>query len=120
MANLKAALTRPKVSEHYARNPFDRSYSVNTSYQLGGLEPFFAQPFIAGSHVKLNRAIFQRTADVNTAAFPKVDTHVEFFVVPIRLLWAYWNNFKLNIQDFNSQRMYHHKKNEEENKQHLR
>ena len=102
MANLKAALTRPKVSEHYARNPFDRSYSVNTSYQLGGLEPFFAQPFIAGSHVKLNRAIFQRTADVNTAAFPKVDTHVEFFVVPIRLLWAYWNNFKLNIQDFNS------------------
>lgn len=102
MVNLKAVLTRPKVSENYARNAFDRSFSVNTSYQLGGLEPFFCEPFIAGSHVKLNRSIFQRTADVNTAAFPKVDTHCEFFAVPIRLLWAYWNNFKLNIQDFNS------------------
>lgn len=102
MANLKAVLQRPKVSATYSRNAFDRSFSLNTSYQLGGLEPIMAQPMIAGSHIKLNRAIFQRTADVNTAAFPKVDTHVEFFAVPIRLLWMYWNNFKLNIQDFNS------------------
>ena len=63
--------------------------------------PFFAEPFIAGSHVKLNRSIFQRTARVNTAAFPKVDTHCEFFFVPLRLVWSYWNNYKLNIQDFN-------------------
>lgn len=102
MANFKAVLQRPKVSATYSRNAFDRSFSLNTSYQLGGLEPIMAQPMIAGSHIKLNRAIFQRTADVNTAAFPKVDTHVEFFAVPIRLLWMYWNNFKLNIQDFNS------------------
>lgn len=102
MANLKAVLQRPKVSAKYSRNAFDRSFSVNTSYQLGGLDCFLAQPFIAGSHIKLNRAIFQRTSDVNTAAFPKVDTHVEFFSVPIRLLWMYWNNFKLRIQDFGS------------------
>lgn len=102
MANLKAVLTRPKVSENYARNAFDRSCSVNTSYQLGGLDVVFAEPFVAGSHVKLNRAIFQRTADVNTAAFPKIDTHVEFFAVPIRQLWMWWNNYKLNIQDFGS------------------
>lgn len=102
MANLKAVLTRPTIKENYARNAFDRSFSVNTSYQLGGLEPIFAEPIIAGSHIKLNRSIFQRTAAVNTAAFPKIDTHVEFFAVPIRLLWSYWNNYKLNIQDFNS------------------
>ena len=105
MANLRAVLTRPKISENYSRNAFDRSFSVNTSYQLGGLEPIFAEPLIAGSHIKLNRSIFQRTAPVNTAAFPKIDTHVEFFVVPIRLLWSYWNNFKLNIQDFGSNLM---------------
>ena len=105
MANLRAVLTRPKISENYSRNAFDRSFSVNTSYQLGGLEPIFAEPLIAGSHIKLNRSIFQRTAPVNTAAFPKIDTHVEFFAVPIRLLWSYWNNFKLNIQDFNSNLM---------------
>lgn len=102
MANLNAVLTRPKVSENYARNAFDRSEVNKLSYQLGGLTPFFCQPFIAGSHVKLNRSIFQRTAAVNKPAFPTVDTHCEFFAVPIRLLWSYWNNWKLNIQDFNS------------------
>lgn len=102
MANLKAVLQRPRVAESHARNAFDRSCSVNFSYQLGALDCFYAEPFIAGSHVKLNRAIFQRTADVNTAAFPKIDTHVEFFAVPLRLLWTYWSTFKLNIQDLNS------------------
>ena len=102
MANLNAVLTKPKISENYSRNAFDRSEVNKLSYQLGGLTPFFCQPFIAGSHVKLNRSIFQRTAAVNTAAFPTVDTHCEFFAVPIRLLWSYWNNWKLNIQDFNS------------------
>ena len=102
MANLKAVLTRPKVSESYARNAFDRSFSPKVHYQLGALQPFFAEPVIAGSHMKINRSIFQRTAAVNTAAFPKVDTHCEFFYVPLRLLWSYWNNFKLNIQDYNS------------------
>lgn len=102
MANLKAVLQRPKVAEHQARNAFDRSCGVNFTYQLGAITPFFCEPFIAGSHVKLNRGIFQRTADVNTPAFPLINTHCEFFAVPIRLLYSYWNNFKLNIQDFNS------------------
>ena len=102
MSNLRAVLTRPKVSENYSRNAFDRSFSPKLTYQLGALQPFFAEQFIAGSHVKLNRSIFQRTAAVNTAAFPKVDTHCEFFYVPLRLLWMYWGNWKLNIQDYNS------------------
>lgn len=102
MANLKAVLTRPKVSENYSRNAFDRSCSPKLTYQLGGLQPFFAEPFIAGSHVKLNRSIFQRTAAVTTPAFPTVDTHCEFFYVPLRLLMTNWANFKLRIQDFNS------------------
>ena len=102
MANLNAVLSRPKIGSSYSRNAFDRSCSVNYHYQLGALTPFFAEPFVAGSHVKLNRGIFQRTAAVNTAAFPIVSTHCEFFYVPLRLLWSYWNNYKLNIQDFNS------------------
>lgn len=102
MANLKAVLQRPKVAEHQSRNAFDRSCGVNFTYQLGAITPFFCEPFIAGSHVKLNRGIFQRTADVNTPAFPLINTHCEFFAIPIRLLYSYWNNFKLNIQDFNS------------------
>ena len=105
MANLKAVLTRPKVSENYSRNAFDRSFSPKFSYQVGALQPFMAEQCIAGSHIKLNRSIFQRTPAVNTAAFPKVDTHCEFFYVPLRLLWSYWNDYKLKIQDYNTSYM---------------
>lgn len=105
MANLKAVLTRPKISENYSRNAFDRSFSPKFSYQVGALQPFMAEQCIAGSHIKLNRSIFQRTPAVNTAAFPKVDTHCEFFYVPLRLLWSYWNDYKLKIQDYNTSYM---------------
>ena len=88
MANLRAVLTKPKISENYSRIAFDRSFSVNTSYQLGGLEPIFAEPVIAGSHIKLNRSIFQRTAPVNTAAFPKIEHRRRLSVKPG--LTCYW------------------------------
>lgn len=106
MANLKAVLTRPNVSSSYSRNAFDRSENHKFSYDLGVLTPFFAQPFIAGSHVKLNRSIFQRTKAVNTAAFPTVDTHCEFFYVPLRLLWSHWGSFKTGINDYNTSYAY--------------
>ena len=84
------------------RNAFDRSVTVNQSARAGELDIVFAQPFTRGSHVKLNRRVFSRTAEVNTAAFTVIDQHVEFFAVPINFLWSYWDNYKLQIRDYNS------------------
>ena len=102
MAKTKRVLGRPLPNASLPRNAFDRSVRINFNSFAGGLFPVFAEPFQKGSRIKLNRSIFQRTADVNTAAFPIIDTHVEFFEVPLRQLWTPWYNWKLNIQDYNS------------------
>ena len=84
------------------RNAYDRSCEINLSQLAGQIHVVFNEAFPQGSHVKLNRQVFARTSAVNTAAFPKIDQHVEFFAVPLSYLWSYWDNFKLQIQDYNS------------------
>lgn len=102
MSKSKRVLGRPLPNASLPRNPFDRSCRVNFNSFAGGIFPIYAEPFLKGSHLKINRSIFQRTADVNTAAFAMLDTHIEFFEVPLRQLWSLWYDFKLNIQDYNS------------------
>lgn len=102
MANLKSVLGRPLPDANRPRNAFDRSSHRVYHLPLGMLCPVWWEPMIAGSHVKLNRRIFQRTADVNTAAFPIIDTHIQYYFVPYRQLMSQWDDFKLNIQDSNS------------------
>ena len=102
MAKKKAVLDRPLPDASLPRNAFDRSSLREYHTALGQLTPVWWEPVIAGSHCKLNRKIFQRTADVNTAAFPIIDTHIQYYFVPMRQMWSYWENFKLGIQDYNS------------------
>lgn len=102
MANKKAVLGRPTFDASLPRNAFDRESMREFHYALGQLVPAWWEPFTAGSHVKLNRKIFQRTSQLNTAAFPILDTHVQYYFVPYRLLWSLWDDFRLGIQDINS------------------
>ena len=106
MANKKAVLGRPLPNASTPRNAFDRSSRRQFHYALGQLVPAWWEPVIAGSKLKLNRKVFQRTADVNTAAFPKLDTHVQYYYVPFRQLWSFWDDFKLGIQDTNSSALF--------------
>ena len=102
MANKKAVLSRPLPDASVTRNAFDRESMRCYHYSLGQLLPVWFEPVIAGSHLKLNRKIFQRTAQLNTAAFPIIDTHLQYYFVPFRLMWSLWDDFKLGIQDVNS------------------
>lgn len=106
MANKKAVLGRPLPNASVPRNAFDRSSRRQFHYALGQLVPAWWEPVIAGSKLKLNRKMFQRTADVNTAAFPKLDTHVQYYFVPFRQMWSFWDDFKLGIQDTNSSALF--------------
>ena len=81
------------------RNAYDRSCEINLSQLAGQIHVVFNEAFPQGSPVKLNRQVFARTSAVNTAAFPKIDQHVEFFAVPLSYLWSYWDNFKLQKMD---------------------
>lgn len=102
MANKKAVLGRPTPDASLPRNAFDRESMREFHYALGQLVPGWWEAFTAGSHVKLNRKIFQRTSQLNTASFPILDTHVQYYFVPFRLLWSLWDDFRLGIKDVNS------------------
>lgn len=95
-------LERAKVSAPSGRNEFDLSALRNFTALAGYENLVFAQPVIAGTHGRINRATFTRTSDVVSPAFPKVTQHLDFFIVNIKSLWSYWENFKLNINDLKS------------------
>lgn len=97
-----SVLSRPLPDQHLPRNTFDRSFFINMNWSSGMLLPVFCQFVPVGSSGSINRSIFMRTAAVNTAAFPKLDTHIDFYKVPLKLLMSRYNEFKLNISDCNS------------------
>lgn len=102
MANKLAVLSRPSPDASLPRNAFDRESMRVYHYSLGQLIPAWFEVLTAGSHAKINRKIFQRTSDLNTAAFPMIDTHIQYYFVPFRQLWSLWDDFKLGIKDVNS------------------
>lgn len=97
-----SVFSRPKVNRSTPRNAFDRSSIMTFNGSAGMLLPLKWWQCTAGTRFKVNENSFIRTADVNTAAFPAIDFNVELYKVPLRLLWSYWNDFKLGIQDLNS------------------
>lgn len=97
-----SVFSRPKVNRSTPRNAFDRSSIMTFNGSAGMLLPLKWWQCTAGTRFKVNENSFIRTADVNTAAFPPIDFNVELYKVPLRLLWSYWNDFKLGIQDLNS------------------
>lgn len=94
--------SRPLPDANVPRNAFDMSKRISLNMPFGALIPVYSHQYIAGSHVKINMRTFFRTAAVNTAAFPQLKLNFEWFAVPLRYLWSYWDNFKLGISDYNS------------------
>ena len=74
-------LERAKVSAPTGRNEFDLSRIGNFTAMAGYQQVVLAQPVPAGTHGRLNRTVFTRTADVVAPAFPQVTQHVDFFIV---------------------------------------
>ena len=89
--------SRPLPDANVPRNAFDMSKRISLNMPFGALIPVYSHQYIAGSHVKINMRTFFRTAAVNTAAFPQLKLNFEWFAVPLRYLWSYWDNFKLGL-----------------------
>lgn len=98
----QTALSRPMPNASLPRNSFPRGFCKRFNMSTGMLLPVFAQFVPLGSKFRLNRSIFLRTAQLNTAAFPLIDFNIDFYVVPLRLLMTRYDEFKTNTQDLNS------------------
>lgn len=95
-------LKRPMPDASLPRNDFDRSKFINLNWPLGMILPVLSEFIPAGSKGRVNRSIFSRMNEVNTAAFPRLDVHMDFYMVPVDKLWSRWHDFYLNIQDSDS------------------
>ena len=86
MANvMNMANVRNKVS----RNAFDLSYRNITSCCVGQLLPFFCKEVMPSDNVRLKTNWFTRTVPVNTAAYTRIREHIDYFFVPLHLLWRF-------------------------------
>lgn len=75
------------------RSSFDRSHGHKTTFDSGFLIPVFVDEVLPGDTFKLKATFFARLA---TPIFPIMDNlfmDVQFFAVPIRLLWENWQRF---------------------------
>ena len=102
MSKKPSPLSRPLPNASLPRNTFDRSFMINFNQSAGMLIPVFSQFLPLGSHAKINRSVFMRCAQLNTASFPELDYNIDFFCVPIKLLFTRYDEFKTNTQDINS------------------
>lgn len=89
----------PGARVHTPRNGFDMSYSSYFTAPIGALQPCYVQEVDAGDYLNLTLANMTRTMPVNTAAFPSFKENVDFYFVPYRLIWKWFDNFLVQVDD---------------------
>ena len=94
-----SVFSRPLPNASLPRNSFSRGFVSNLNWSAGMIIPVFCKEVPKGSHGRINRSIFMRTAQLNTAAFPKMDNHIDFFKIPKRLLLSRYEEIITNTQD---------------------
>ena len=79
----------------------DKNYSSlnlgkteKTTLDMGILVPIFSKPVMPGDNVTLNTELFIRGMPTIAPIMDKVDIKVNFFHVPYRILWDYWQDFQ--------------------------
>ena len=83
------------------RNAFDLSYHSYFTSPAGLLLPNFVLDVSPGDAIDLDVKCFSRTQPVKTAAFCRIGESTDFYFVPYRLLWRWFDPFfsSLTVQD---------------------
>lgn len=75
------------------RSSFNRSHGYKTTFNAGGLVPFFVDEVLPGDTFNLSVTMFCR---LSTPIVPFMDNlflETFFFFVPNRLVWDHWQAF---------------------------
>lgn len=81
------------------RNSFDMSYHTLFTSPAGMLLPNYVQDVNYGDYLRLDSSNFTRTMPVNTAAFCRFKEVTDFYFVPYRLLWRWYDTFITGVND---------------------
>lgn len=85
------------------RSAFDLSMRKCFTAKCGELLPVFFKECLPGDKFKLGLNSFTRTMPVNSAAYTRIKEYYDYFFVPYRLLWRYFDTFVTDTQDSNPQ-----------------
>lgn len=90
---MKSIFQKPNVSQAHGRNGFDESQRVLYSCCVGQLLPTYSDFCSAGDVYKIRAITKIRTEAVQTAAFTRFVLHNDYFFVPMRQIYQFWNEF---------------------------
>ncbi len=92
-----------KVRNHVSRNGFDLSERKCFTAKVGEILPVWVKEVIPGDSFDIKVQSFTRTQPVNTAAYTRIKEYYDYFFVPYRLLWRYYDQFITQTTSSNSQ-----------------
>ena len=87
-----------RLQNHVSRNAFDLSERKCFTAKVGELLPVYLQEVLPGDKFDLKVQSFTRTQPVNTAAFTRIKEYYDYFFVPYRLLWRYFDTLITQTQ----------------------
>lgn len=93
----------PKISNHVARlsrSSFDMSQSFAFTSSTGMLLPVYYDQLNVGETVYLNGSLFARTQPLVNSAIADVDVYLDWFFVPIPLLYQLFPSIRYQTNDY--------------------
>lgn len=91
------------LRNHVSRNAFDLSTRRCFTAKVGELLPVFTKEVLPGDKFKFGLQSFTRTMPVNSAAYTRIKEYYDYFFVPYRLLWRYFDEFIVQTNKSNPQ-----------------
>lgn len=92
----------PEFSPQVKHNGFDMSMRRLFTAPVGMILPVYTDIVQANDKYKLNVDAFIRTEAVQTAAFQNFRAHFDWFFVPFRQMYQFWNEFYNGTFDVNT------------------
>lgn len=92
----------PEFSPQVKHNGFDMSMRRLFTAPVGMILPVYTDIVQANDRYKLNVDAFIRTEAVQTAAFQNFRAHFDWFFVPFRQMYQFWNEFYNGTFDSNT------------------
>lgn len=86
-------MSQIRFSNKPSRNAFDLSHKLAFTAKAGELLPIFVKETLPGDKFKISPKWFTRTESLNTAAYTRLTEHIDFYYVPLRILWRYSDSF---------------------------
>lgn len=85
------------------RSAFDLSHRKLFTAKVGELLPVYFKEVLPGDKFRIGLQSFTRTQPVNSAAFTRIKEYYDYFFVPYRLLWRYFDQFITQTESTNPQ-----------------